>query len=69
MAATKEFKEVLREAEKQGFRIERGKGGKLKLYAPDGVNIVHASATPSDRRAVDNFVADLRRCGFRWRGR
>ncbi len=69
MSAKKEFKEVIAAAEKQGWRCDQsGKGGKWKLYAPDGTGIVHASATPSARRAVDNLVADLRRDGFIWKG-
>ena len=61
MSAKKDFDQVLKKAERQGFRIERtGKGGKVKIYCPDG-GIVFASATPSDSRAVRNLEADLKR--------
>ena len=64
MSAKKDFDQVLKKAKRQGFRIEKtGKGGKLKIYCPDGV-MVFASATPSDSRAVRNLVADLRRHGY-----
>ncbi len=64
MSAKKDFDQVLKKAERQGFRIERtGKGGKVKIYCPDG-GIVFASATPSDRRAVRNLVSDLRKHGY-----
>jgi hypothetical protein len=69
MSATKDFKEIVAAAEKQGWRTERTRSGKIKMYAPDGIHIVIASTTPSTRNAVQNLVADLRRQGFRWRGR
>jgi hypothetical protein len=59
----------MREAESQDWRVEQLKSGHWRLYAPDGVHIVHAAGTPSDYRALDNTVAQMRRYGFRWRGR
>lgn len=43
--------------------------GHCAFYAPDGVNIVHASGTPSDHRALDNLIGRLRKYGFVWKGR
>ena len=68
-SAKKETKEIIREAEKQGWRVEPTKKGHIRFYAPDGVNVVHAAGTPSDPRAIANLVAQLRRYGFRWKGR
>lgn len=65
----KEMKEIRREAERQGWRVEATKKGHIRFYAPDGTNIVHAAGTPSDRRSIDNLIAQLRRYGFRWKGR
>ena len=67
-SASKDFRKVIREAERQGWRVEQTKGGHWRFYAPDGVNIVHAAGTPSDRRSFDNTIAQLRKYGFEWRG-
>jgi predicted RNA binding protein YcfA (HicA-like mRNA interferase family) len=39
-AAKKELKEIVREAERQGWRAGKTKKGHLKFFAPDGENIV-----------------------------
>jgi predicted RNA binding protein YcfA (HicA-like mRNA interferase family) len=53
-------KTVLREARAMGFAIERTRGSHFKLTAPSGA-LVFAASTPSDRRAIHNIRADLRR--------
>ena len=68
-SAKKEFKELRREAERQGWRVVLLKGGHWRFYAPGGKGIVHAGGTPSDHKSLANTVADLRRYGFRWKGR
>jgi hypothetical protein len=68
-SARKELKEVLREAEKQGWKVAYSGKGHPMLYAPDGKNIVTTGGTPSDHRALANLVARLRRHGFIWKGR
>jgi hypothetical protein len=65
----KEIKELLAAAQKQGWRVEIGRGGHYKLFSPDGKCLVTMSSTPSDRHAIDNTVARMRRCGFKWKGR
>jgi hypothetical protein len=67
--ASKDFKKVLQEAERQGWRVQPTPGGHWRLYAPDGEHIVHAASTPSDYRDLDNVVARMRRYGFTWKGR
>jgi hypothetical protein len=64
-----DLRKVLKAAREQGWRIESGRKGQLKLYAPDGVNIVTLHQTPSDRRALKNAIAIMRRYGFEWEGR
>lgn len=65
MASTqKELRQIIREAERQGWRVEHRKH--IHFYAPDGKNIVIAPSTPSDSRWKQNLIADLRRYGFRW---
>jgi hypothetical protein len=48
----KELKDLLAAAAAQGWRVERRRSGHYALYAPDGVGIVIAAGTPSDRRAL-----------------
>lgn len=49
----------------QGFRFVEGKGGAHgKLYSPDGKDWYAVPNTPSDRRALLNLRAWLRRHGF-----
>jgi hypothetical protein len=62
------MKKLVREAERQGWRVEPTKSGHWRFYAPDGEHIVHASGTPSDHRSLDNLVAQMRRYGFKWKG-
>jgi hypothetical protein len=66
---SKEWKKVIKEAHRQGWRCVLLKSGHWRLYAPDGENIVHAGGTPSDRRSLDNTISEMRRYGFRWKRR
>lgn len=68
-SAKKDLKKILAEAERQGWRVQLLKSGHYRLYAPDGKSIVHAASTPSDHRAVDNMIAQMRAYGFTWKGR
>ena len=65
----KEILEVLKEAQDQGWRVVDSSKGWM-LYPPDrsqGPVAVHG--TPSDRRALSNMIAEMRRRGFRWPAR
>jgi hypothetical protein len=64
----KDVKKLLAAAQAQGWRVEFG-GGHFKLYAPDGVGRVTISGTSSDRRALANAIAQMRRHGFELKGR
>jgi hypothetical protein len=68
-SAKKELKEIVKEAEEQGWRVKTNRQGHPMFFAPDGINIVTAGGTPSDHRAVANLLSDLRRNGFNWKGR
>lgn len=68
-SAKKELKEVIKSAEEQGWRVKTTKKGHKMFLAPDGVNKVTGSGTPSDHAALDNLIGDLRRYDFKWRGR
>lgn len=58
------FEDLQRTAYSQGWRIEHGRKH-LKWYPPDHARrVVITSLTPSDRRAVNNIQADLRRSGL-----
>lgn len=67
MSIQKEVKELIKEAKRQGWRVKEGKH--YKLYAPDGETIVVVGKTPSDRRSLENSISDMRKAGFRWKGR
>ncbi len=66
MASRKELKELLAEAERQGWRIELGRGGHYKAYAPGGQGIVTLPSTPGGSLAP--YVARMRRMGLVWKG-
>jgi predicted RNA binding protein YcfA (HicA-like mRNA interferase family) len=68
MSMKKEIKALRKEAEAQGWRVELRKGGHLAFYSPHGKGIVFAPSTPSDRRSINNVIADLRKYGFVWKG-
>jgi hypothetical protein len=68
MSIKKEFTELLRAVEAQGGTIKKIKGG-CQIFALNGIDIVTVHGTPSDRRALANAVAELRRAGFTVRGR
>lgn len=64
---SKDFRDIKREAERQGWVVEPTKNGHWKFFPPDPqMSIVFASGTPSDRRAIDSLIGDLRRSGFQW---
>lgn len=62
----KDIKKIMREAERQGWRIVHG-GKHIKAYPPDpSQSMVTVSSTASDRNAVKSILRDLRRRGFEW---
>lgn len=56
---------LIREAERQGWRVKRISCGGWLLRSPDGVSQVTIHPTPSDPRTEQNTLALLRRGGFR----
>lgn len=56
---------VVRAALEQGWRHDRTQNGHHRFYAPDGQGIVVTSGTPSDSRGFLNFIAEMRRHGFK----
>lgn len=68
-SAKKELKEIVKAAEEQGWRVKTTTRGHSMFLAPDGINKVTAGGTPSDHRALANLLGDLRRYGFKWKGR
>lgn len=60
-----DMRQIFRDLASQGFRVEGAKKG-WKIFPPNregGVVVVHS--TPSDRRALQNIMTDLRRAGFK----
>lgn len=61
MALSKAHKELVKDAEAAGGRvIKKSKG--LMIHGPEGSAMIHT--TTSDRRALANAKADLRRSGL-----
>lgn len=62
MGLSKAHKRLIREAEASGGRvIKKAKG--LMIHGPDGSAMIHT--TTSDKRALANARADLRRAGLK----
>lgn len=62
MGLSKTHKRLIRKAETRGGRvIKKAKG--LMIYGPDGSAMIHT--TTSDKRALANARADLRRAGLK----
>ena len=59
-----DFRDIVKEAEAQGWRLERTSKGHVKMIPPDKGPPVFTSGTPGDYRALKNFLGKLRRRGF-----
>jgi len=68
-SAKKELKEVIKAAERQGWRVEETKKGHYWFFAPDAVNKVLAAGTTGGGKGMGNLIAKLRSYGFVWKGR
>lgn len=63
----KEVREVIKEAERQGWRaVEKKKG--IAVYDPSGRFMEMLHKTPSDHRGLKNSIGRMRRYGFTWKG-
>lgn len=60
MKGTKEMRSLIRLAIKRGYNVELRNGGHYKFTAPTG-RFFFTSATPSDKRALANILADMKR--------
>lgn len=57
---------VLNAAREQGWVIEQTRGGHIRMIPPDRTKkIVVLGSTESDRRAMQNTLARLRKSGFK----
>lgn len=63
MANKNEIRNIIRLAESQGWIINKTKGGHLRWTAPAG-GFVFTASTPSDNRATQNMIRDLRKYGL-----
>jgi hypothetical protein len=64
----KDLKRLIREAEKQGWRVKPTTKGWM-LYSPDGEWMETLHRTPSDWRSLQNTISRMRKHGFKWEGR
>jgi predicted RNA binding protein YcfA (HicA-like mRNA interferase family) len=62
-----DLREIEKAAKEQGWQVGRTMKGHLRYVPPDPTRrIVIGSGTPSDSRAMKNFLAELKRQGFIW---
>jgi hypothetical protein len=62
-----DLREIEKAAKEQGGETGRTKRGHLRWLPPDPrMPIVIGAGTPGDRRALRNFLAQLKRSGFVW---
>jgi predicted RNA binding protein YcfA (HicA-like mRNA interferase family) len=59
----KSWVELISQAETQGWRVERTKGGHLRWVAPNG-KVVFSAYSASDPRSLLNHKRQLRIAGF-----
>lgn len=64
MANKGDFRAMIRTAEKAGWTVVPTRNGHLKWVSPNGGTPVFSASTPSDKRAIKNHVALLRRSGL-----
>jgi hypothetical protein len=60
---SKDLKQLMKTAKKQGWEIKVTGGGHLKWISPES-GFVFSALTPSDRRAIQNIVHQLKIRGF-----
>ena len=60
-----DYREVRREAVRQGWVVERRTKGEM-FRSPDGETQVMWHSTPSDVNAIRQLVRRLRKGGFEW---
>lgn len=61
---TKDLRKLIRQAEKEGWRVETRKNKVMFFPADKSAEVITVHLTPSDWRAMRNFVALLRRAGL-----
>lgn len=63
MSSNKDFRQLIQEAEDQGWEVSKTKGGHLRWLSPSG-RVVFSAFSPSDGRALKNTIRELRIGGF-----
>jgi hypothetical protein len=65
MSYSSDLEQVRKKAEIQGWRYQRTSSGHHQFYSPDKESIVTTSGTPGDVRGWLNFLAEMKRGGYR----
>lgn len=63
MSSNKDFRQLIKKAEAQGWQVGQTNGGHLRWVSPEG-KVVFSAFSPSDRRAVHNVERELKLKGF-----
>lgn len=64
MASDGYFRDIVDAAVTQGWRVDKTNKGHWRFIPPGPGEIIITSGTPSDKRAVHNCLARLKRAGF-----
>jgi hypothetical protein len=65
MLDNRDYPKVAKELDRQGWRMKETKKADFWM-SPDGVHSASWHHTPSDHRALANFVSKCRQGGFVW---
>ena len=63
MSSNKDFRQLIKQAEEQGWVVTTTNGGHLRWTGPTG-RVVFSAFSPSDHRALKNIEKELRVGGF-----
>jgi predicted RNA binding protein YcfA (HicA-like mRNA interferase family) len=63
VGSKKDFQQLVKQAESQGWVVTKTNGSHLRWLSPTG-RIVFSTSTPSDKRGLLNTIKELRVGGF-----
>lgn len=61
-----DYRSIKKEAIAQGWRVEVTKSGERLVPPSKELPAVQVHRTPSDQRAIRNFLAQMKRSGLAW---
>ena len=64
MSGFKHQQRLVKDLEKQGFRVEQTRKCHYRVYSPNGRDMTTLGSTPGDHRSLKNQLAILRKMGY-----